>query len=282
MDKIVVGVDGSAGAAAALRWANEEGQRRGIRVVALLAWGYLDQYHPGGGDGFESHYDEAHAARALEVAVEEVVGGGSAIERRLVCDLPAPALVEAAGPDDLLVVGARGLGGFKDLLLGSVSQHCLHHAVSAVAVVREDAADRAVTRVIVGVDGSEASLAALRWAADEAASRGTSLHVVHAWQVPYVGVIPFAGAGGEVGTVERAAQETLDAAVRGVATTAVVTSELVLGSAAYALLDRATYTDMIVVGSRGLGGFMGLLLGSVSQHLARHASGTVVVVRGDR
>jgi nucleotide-binding universal stress UspA family protein len=136
-DDIVVGVDGSATAAEALRWAIVEARARGCRVSALLAWSYLDQEPAPGGTEFDPAYDAAAATAALEAVVQETVPDGAEhVIRIVVNDLPAPALVDASRDAALVVVGARGLGGFRSLLLGSVSRRVLHEAACPVVVVR--------------------------------------------------------------------------------------------------------------------------------------------------
>ncbi|HET7720992.1 MAG TPA: universal stress protein, partial [Acidimicrobiales bacterium] len=137
MTGIVVGVDGSEGAATALRWAVEEGRIRGWPVTAVAAWALLDQRHVEPDAPFDPDYGADDAAAALAAHVSDALGPerSALVSRRTVNDLPATALLQAAEGADLLVVGARGLGGFKGLLLGSVSQHCLHHAPCPVAVV---------------------------------------------------------------------------------------------------------------------------------------------------
>jgi nucleotide-binding universal stress UspA family protein len=141
MTKIVVGVDGSSGSGEALQWAAQEGALRDLPVLALLAWGYLDQRHVGGGTAFEPDYGEEDAAAALDDAVREALPPEAAaiVERQTACDLAGRALVASVQPDDVLVVGARGLGGFRGLLLGSVSDHVVRHAAGPVVVVRPDA-----------------------------------------------------------------------------------------------------------------------------------------------
>ena len=132
-DVVVVGVDGSEGSLRALRWAAEEARIRGARLRVLRAWSYADQ--PEG--GFDPAYDEEAARRVLDESIASLGtdSSGLKIERRIVCDLPARALLDAAADADLLVVGSRGLGGFQGLLLGSVSQQVVHHAPCPIVIV---------------------------------------------------------------------------------------------------------------------------------------------------
>jgi nucleotide-binding universal stress UspA family protein len=136
--------------------------------------------------------------------------------------------------------------------------------------------------VVVGVDGSESSLDALRWAARQARLTGASLEVVTAWTFPDVatpfGIVP--DMSGE-SDPEGDARVRLDEAVGDVLgedPEIALRTSVVLGTAAQALLDASRDADLLVVGSRGLGAFTGMLLGSVSEHCVRHAKGPVVVV----
>lgn len=220
MSQVVVGVDESEGAAEALRWAAREGDLHGWSVTAVMAWGWLDQHHSAREVRFEADYDRRHAEAALDDIVEAALRGGSeagSIERRVVCDLPARALLDASEGAELLVVAARGTGGFRGLLLGSVSQHCLHHASSPVAIVRHDAGRVAggmarSQRVVVAVDGSDAALRALRWGLDEAMRRDATLEVVNAWSAPYGGY-PLGGVAIDPDVYEDASREVLKDAV---------------------------------------------------------------------
>ncbi len=135
--RIVVGVDGSEGSLEALRFALEEARLRGGTVAALFAWsipfvadvptGMLPELM----DDFR-----ADAETLLEEQLAAVGdSGGVEIERIVVEGPPAQALVGAAEGAALLVVGSRGRGGFKGLLLGSVSSQCAHHAPCPVVVV---------------------------------------------------------------------------------------------------------------------------------------------------
>jgi nucleotide-binding universal stress UspA family protein len=139
---VVVGLDGSTHAQKALGWAAKEAADRGTSLTAVLAWGLFDQFHADENHDFDPTYRSADAMAALEKMLEgffekqrEAVAGLE-IRKVVLNDLPAAALLFAAGGAELLVVGARGLGGFRELLLGSVSHRCLVHATCPTVVVR--------------------------------------------------------------------------------------------------------------------------------------------------
>jgi nucleotide-binding universal stress UspA family protein len=144
-----------------------------------------------------------------------------------------------------------------------------------------------VEQIVVGVDGSSHSDAALRWALREARAHGAALRVVTAWHYPYTadisGMAPITAAGMNVADDARKLQDKAldDALLLEPFPGGSVDIERVVeqGSAARVLLDAAKGADLLVVGSRGRGGFTGLLLGSVSHQVASHATCPVVVVR---
>lgn len=277
MERIVAGVDGSAGGEAALRWAIGEAGLHRATVVAVLAWSYLDQHHADPDEAFDSSYGESQAREALAASVERV-SPAQPVDQRAVCDLPARALLEAGSDADLLVVGARGMGGFKGLLLGSVSEQVLEAATCPVVVVRKVDAGPASRPVVVGVDGSETSASALRWAAREAAARGAPLRVVHAWQTAH---LPVPASGRVASAVEDGAREVLGAALADPALTDLeVEDHMPRLSPSQALLEYADGASLVVVGSRGLRRVGRLLLGSTSRQLAHHAPCPIVVVPG--
>lgn len=142
MGTIVVGVDHSEGAKAALRFALAEAQMRQARVRAVHVWqfGYVDAR---GLEGFAAssgvELGELHRAAeaALDATLAEAVpeGGAEDVERRVVEGSPAQVLVEESRDAELLVVGSRGHGGFAGLLLGSVGQQCAQHAACPVVII---------------------------------------------------------------------------------------------------------------------------------------------------
>jgi nucleotide-binding universal stress UspA family protein len=136
-------------------------------------------------------------------------------------------------------------------------------------------------RIVVGIDGSEAARHALAWAVEEARLRKASLAVVHAWHMPWVGGYPYTTATFDPTELENWARRTVEAAIDSVDTSGLahpIERVLSTSGAASAVLEAAKGADLLVVGSRGLGGFSGLLLGSVSHHVAHHASCPVVIV----
>lgn len=133
-------------------------------------------------------------------------------------------------------------------------------------------------RIVVGVDGSEPAARALQWAISEARVRSATVQAVHAWSYPLA-----MGVGANASELlmrgaESAAEAVLDHAVASRPDDVVVEPVLTLGLAAETLLDASKGADLLVVGSRGHGGFFGLLLGSVSQQCAHHAACPVVIV----
>jgi len=140
MERIVVGVDGSPGSDTALRWALKLAQESGARLEAVAAWelsyGWIDGYWP----DVERWSKEAAAAAAemLDKAIASATHDRPEYAetiRTVVEGPPARVLLDRSQGADLLVVGSRGRGGFSGLLLGSVSQQCVHHAKVPVAVV---------------------------------------------------------------------------------------------------------------------------------------------------
>ena len=141
--------------------------------------------------------------------------------------------------------------------------------------------------IVVGVDGSESSQRALGWAVDEARFRRCTVEAVHVWQLPVLMGTPFGTVPIDVDAEGAAAQTQLDAIVDAVdakGLDAPIERTFTTGVPARRLLEIAAErdADLVVVGSRGHGGFTGLLLGSVSQQVTHHAHCPVVVVPHER
>ena len=141
-NRIVVGVEGSKGSKNALKWALDEAKHRGNAVVDVVT-AYLPTYVPAAPDfGYVplDPVDLVEEVRKMQDAVIDEVATGSAItiERKLLKGRAADTLIMAAEGAAMLVVGSRGRGGFRGLLLGSVSQQIAQHASCAVVIVRPD------------------------------------------------------------------------------------------------------------------------------------------------
>ena len=139
-----------------------------------------------------------------------------------------------------------------------------------------------MNKIVTGIDGSEHARRALRWAIDEARLRDAVLVVVHAWHPPYMGATALTSAALDTRLIAEGAERLVGAAVGEAVDAGIETAQrrVVQGSAAHAILTESEDATMIVVGARGLGGFAGLLLGSVSQQVAQHARCPVLVVPG--
>lgn len=134
--RIVVGVDGSDPAKAALRWAIDQADLTDARVDAVIAWEY--PLFSVGRVLLPPEDPESIAGRVLAEAVDEALGPGREVEvrQRVIGGHPAQILIHVAQGALLLVVGSRGFGTFAAALLGSVAQHCVQHAPCPVVVVR--------------------------------------------------------------------------------------------------------------------------------------------------
>ena len=286
MKGIVVGVDRSPAAQAAAQWALAEGLRRGLPVVAMSTW--VDPVTAGYPIGvvMEERVEAvsgaalATAQEVLKTATEAVPGAdGVDTEAVAVRGAAAAVLAEASRDADLVVVGTRGHGALSRAVLGSVSASLLHHAHSPVVVVPEPhAAGTRPPRVVVGVDHSPASVAALSWGAHAAEARDAVLVPVLALEPSWALEAP----PGELSASLAQLEENERAALRGAVPGDVhvrVEPEVVPGHATAALLELVEPQDLLVLGSRGRGGFTGLLLGSTSTSAAQHARCPVAVIR---
>lgn len=286
---IIAGVDGSDIGREALRFALGEARLRGARLGVVHSWGIPPLTTTGIGmiPAYQILHGELRDA-ARDVLEDELAHAGDDlvgvdVERHVVQGDAAGALVERAGGADLLVVGSRGRGGVTATALGSVSRACLQHAPCPVAVVHH-AAPAERSRIVVGIDGSPGANAALEWAYAEARLRNVGVHAVAAYEEPWglaAAALSNVGAIAELRVALAEEAEAVIADAEAAAPDGVgVTGTSAPGSPGAALVAAAEGSALLVVGSRGRGGFKSLLLGSVSQYCAARASGVVVVVRG--
>lgn len=138
-----------------------------------------------------------------------------------------------------------------------------------------------IRRIVVGVDGSDHSVRALQWAAQEATHHGASLLAVTAWQQATAGAMPPSSGTPATRTADLDLGGTTAQGLRDTVAAAGVEAETSVehGGAAKVLIERSAGADLLVVGSRGHGGFVGMLVGSVVQHVTAHAECPVVIVR---
>lgn len=281
--KVIVGVDGSDSSAGTLRWAKYIADVLGVKLEVIAAWPSVFEGRSRLNRASDDWDPQAEAEALVNAWVDEALGGDAAsVGRRAVSGAPARVLVEASADAEVVVVGSHGSGGFVGLMIGSVSSSVARHADCPVLITRDAPSELPPTRpIVVGVDESASSLAALRWA--KALAGNTPVHAVGVWASLFdnTQVVPNIDPQLE-GILEREAAEELEEAVAEVfGDSPQVTSTLTSGGAAKVLVDASADASLLVIGNRGLGGFRGLLLGSVSSTCVRHAESPVLVVRGE-
>ncbi|MEV0648009.1 universal stress protein [Phytomonospora sp. NPDC050363] len=258
---VVVGVDGSECSQLAVDFAAREAawHERELRIVHAFIWPLMRV--PTGTAGLREQAEKWLSEAAGSAAS---TAPGVIVTTAVVTGAAGAVLLDAARTAGMLVVGSRGLGGFGRLLLGSVGSQAASYAPCPVVIVRD--APSPDGPVFVGVDGSAPSEAAVGFAFAEAEVRKAPLVAVH-------------GFGGEVSDYERHLLAESLGGFAGRYPEVSLDIRFVDGEPAKALLAASEEASLLVVGSRGRGGFKGLLLGSVSQAAVQHAACPVAVLR---
>ena len=282
---VVVGVDGSGSGYRAVEWAAAEAVRRGVALRLVSAFSWTTSDHPTRQSGRVAQYRDQllEAARhrlSRAARIAEDTGLGVATTQQVEIGAPIEVLGSEARRAQLLVLGDRGLGGMAGLLVGSVAVGLAAHGACPVVIVRGEhgGAGNAERPVVVGIDDSSISDAALAFAFDAAAARGVGLVVVHAWSPTAIDDALAPVMDWDAATAEEDAllaerltgweQKHPEVAVR---------RTVVRDGAVRALVAASREAQLVVVGSRGRGNATGLLLGSVS-HGVLHASHCPVAI----
>ena len=278
---ILVAFDGSSDANRALLWAADESLRTGTPVRVLI----VDELLPPtwGGVAVSGVFTEGFVLDSAAVLGQAEKALADADVRSATFEQCSGHVVQellrAAQSASTLVIGSRGHGRAGEALLGSVSQHVARHATCPVVVVREPR-DSTSRRIIVGIDGSSTSAAALDYACRRAEGTGETVVAIHAWHVRAPSTDVW---NSEPRTVESADRERLLAeSIAGVRTDhpdVRLEQEAIPVAPAQCLVDGSGSASLVVVGSRGRGFFSGMLLGSVSQAVLAGAACPVAVVR---
>lgn len=282
--RIVVGVDGSDAAKRAAIWAAHEAQARKVGlalVYAILPPVNASSFGPGIPVSLDV-LDEIREAAQKELDQLASTLPTTDIHTCVEVGSPSGVLLSASESAEMVVMGSRGLGGFRGLLVGSVSTQVAAHADCPVVVVRDDIAGHG-PKVVVGIDGSASAEDAVGFAFDMASRHGWTLLALHAWDVPSYDLLVVPNAPIPVPLTDvaddevRLASEVL-AGFQADYPDVPVEQRLVRSSAASAILEAAGEAAMIVVGTRGHGQVMGALLGSVSNAVLHKAKIPVAVV----
>lgn len=280
---VIVGVDGSPGAIHAMAWAVDKSDALGpvslVHVYQQPARSELDAWYGTEVDRSAiRRAAECHLARAVRATNPDLVQRAHVLEGH-----PGVMLCEAAAGARLLVVGTRGRSGAAADPLGSVSSHCAKHASVPVAIIPAHApANRPLSTIVVGIDGSEHGDLALRWAVHHVAEGGR-IHAVGARSAANpddedLGPPPDVEVGRIRSRVQAAVSRVTGCAHSGPS----IEIHAVADHPRIVLRDFSRPdVDLLVVGARGLGPVPHLMLGSVSGALTNHPQVPTLVVHGD-
>lgn len=284
---VVVGVDGSDSALRAVRWAADEAIRRREPLRLVTAFGWTDEQTvgvPGLGTQYRDILLE-QSRKALAKAVTVAAERQPALEvsHELRTGFPIGTLADEARRARLMVVGDRGLNSVTGLLAGSVAVALAAHGACPTVVVRGDEqAGSEELPILLGVDASPASEAAIAFAYQAAAARGVPLVAAHSWTEAFAA--PALTSLMYRSEDQAYEEELLAQRLAGWAEKfpeVEVERIVVHDRAAHLLIEKSHAAQLVVVGSRGHGEFAGLVLGSVSNALVHKSACPVAIVRPD-
>ncbi|GAB2906340.1 universal stress protein [Neomicrococcus lactis] len=285
---VTVGVDGSEQSLNALQFAAQEASNHDLPLNIVTAYSIPVFAASSMDAGYASMDDEAFRASALETVedaashIKQFIGDGLTVRTFVESGDAAGVLLDFAEEADLMVVGRRGRGGFMGRLLGSVSTAIPAHAKCPTIIVPLTAKDRTNTKdvIVVGVDGSDRARLAVLKAAERALAENATLRVVCAIP-PLGGSLAWVPATVDQEAVFREVREQLSAGERWLKSyypDLKFESDVIEGAPVEVLIDESRTAKLLVTGSRGRGGFTGMLLGSTSQGVLFHAQGPVMVI----
>jgi nucleotide-binding universal stress UspA family protein len=269
MNELLVGVDGSEESRLALRWAASLAATIGVRLVAVEAWG--------GGDPAIADETADRVRRNLADAATAVLGEAQAdldIGFEALSGSAVGAILQRVTPDDGLILGSRGRGGFAGLLLGSVSRDCVEHAPCPVMIVRQERmAPRSGTAILVGHDGSPTSARALEWAVSLGGRIGAEVIAAHVWQTTASEVRPRL-----LRRMTSAASHSIEKWAREVSSD--VRPLEMEGEPRIELVNLAKRLDagLLVIGRRGKGTVRALRIGSVASYLVTSSPVPIAII----
>jgi nucleotide-binding universal stress UspA family protein len=284
---IVVGVDDSPAARVAVQWAALDAELRNIPLTLVHAISpevstWLTTPLPAGVMRWQQDHGRRLVDEGLKL-VEEVCqrGGPAGVHTEVLASGALPTMINLSKDAEIVVAGSQGSGRWPGRRLGSVSAALLRHAHCPVAIAHEEdpsTPTRFQAPVLIGIDGSPASESATALAFDEASRRQVGLVALHAWSDLDASEWP----GVDWPATQSMAEEVLAERLAGWQEQypdVLVTRTVVQAQPARQLVQQSDAAQLVVVGSRGRGGFAGMLVGSVGEAVAQMARVPVIVTR---
>ena len=284
--KVSVGIDGSLDGEVALDWAARFAERHDCDVYPIYAW----DFPVGAISPVPSSMalpDESTMIEAARKAADESIArwragtefNAQVHEPQVVYGRSGPALVEHSAGSDLLVVGSRGLGAVKGLILGSISAYVAAHSTCPVAIVPEEFGRRRVETIVVGHDGSKRADSALEWVID--AYPGSTIDLVHVWHIPPVAepfgmvsdydIFQESAEALVANALERVEQRVEEAGSK-------ISGRALVGDPRTELNRAASEADLLAIGVQGHHHLLRVFMGSTARALVNHLSGPTMIV----